>query len=930
MPLVPPIKITVPRMPPWFVARPRLTRDLDAAATADLSLVRAPAGYGKTLLLADWSRSTVAVDTAWVGIDRDDNDPRRLWASVAAALATCPSIPPGDRVHAPRSWRPADVPEFVAELADALAALPRPIRLVLDDVHELVDPDVVHGIRILARIKPPTVHLVLAGRHELPLSLPRLRLGGRLLELRSADLTFTRDEAAALLTTSGLDLTPAQVDLLHLRTGGWAAGLRLAVLGLERADDRDAFLTRFSGDERSVADYLGGEILSGLPEDVREFLRVISISNPVPAALAAELSGRHDAGCVLDELERRTSLVSVAGHQDDAYCVQELLHTHLLADLSRHDDRRVTALHATAARWWAGRDEPGPTLEHAARSREPALLTDLLHRFAVPLLLRGDHRSLRHALAGAEACGAGDDPWSSLTSALGHVQAGELSAARDALGSARACRPADDRPADDSAELAVLRGVAEQFYAGTPGVAPVADDDRSPGTPELEVLARLSRGADRLARRDRDGARAEFDVVLTLSHRHGFEYAHALALVLLGVVAVSAGDLRTTRAVCREALDAVDEHGWGGTPLPAAAAAMLAYAELTGCEAAAAERVAAGGLAAEADAIPPRIRFALQAVHGAAAFDLGDRAGGLAELQRARTDLGTEEPGVELCAAMALLEFRVALLLGHAAAAHGALAWLAERTGECGEILMMRAWTESARHHRQHARTLIRPVLDGSIPVLLPTTVVEAWVLETSVALAAGERFAARHALQTAMAEAAPLDAVRPFALAEQGVRELLVHQHGSFGGRYEFAERALGAGRERAPQTALLSEREITVLGLLPSLLSLDAIAADLTVSVNTVKSHVRSIYTKLGVSSRRLAVVAAHERGLIAGGHGADRAGGAVPSSVRPAGRSSSALTTADTTSRSPSTTSQDSSVTATPISPYRAVSRPTAAGR
>jgi LuxR family maltose regulon positive regulatory protein len=138
-------------------------------------------------------------------------------------------------------------------------------------------------------------------------------------------------------------------------------------------------------------------------------------------------------------------------------------------------------------------------------------------------------------------------------------------------------------------------------------------------------------------------------------------------------------------------------------------------------------------------------------------------------------------------------------------------------------------------------------------------------LLETSLAVSSGERPAARKALQSSLAAAEPLDALRPFAHAGPGIRELLVHQHGSFGASDAFAERAIAAGAGGAERRAVLSERELTVLGLLPSMLSLDEIAADLTVSVNTVKSHVRSIYTKLGVSSRRLAVLTAHEHGLL-----------------------------------------------------------------
>jgi LuxR family maltose regulon positive regulatory protein len=865
MQLVPAVKITVPQVPPEFVTRAELYADLDAGAAADLSLVCAPAGYGKTLLLADWARTSAAVDTAWVGLDRDDNDPSRLWASIVAAIASCPSVPPDSRLNEPWARPLGALPEFVAELVGALHALPQPLRLILDDVHELVDADALHGLRIFTRIKPATVQLVLASRLDPPLSLPRMRLAGRLRELRAAQLCLTRNQAAALIEKSGLHLTEQQVEVLHRRTGGWAAGLRLAALGMGKSTDFDTFLAQFSGADRCVADYLVGETLSGLPGDVQEFLRVISISNPVPTGLAAELSGLDEAGSMLDRLEHQTALVAATGGRREAYSVQELLRTYLLADLQRQGERRVADLHAVAARWWAGQDQPVQALEHAAQSHETGLLTDLLHRFAVPLLLVGDHEPLRRALSRIGAHATAIDPWLSLPSALSNLEAGELVAARGDLHHAR-----QFWPAHGPVELAVLRAVAEQFGAGTPSPAPsaIANTDELPAEPELEALARLSRGNARLEHDDRIGARTEFEAALALSRRYGFDYLQMQCLALLGVVAAVSGDLRTMRAVSSDALLAAADHGWERTSWSTAATAMLAYSELMRSEATAAERLAADGLASGPATSSPQLWFTLQAVHGAAVFDLGERADGLAELQQARSDFGAVEAGAEQCAAMALLEFRAALFLGHSAAARSALAWFAERAGDSGDLSTMRAWVEFAGGRRDQARSLIRPVLDGSARTLLPSTVVDAWLLETSIAVTAGERPAARRALQTALAVAEPLDAIRPFALAEPSVRELLVHQHGSFGAWDEIADRALAAGAGRTPQRAILSEREITVLGLLPSLLSLDDIAADLTVSVNTVKSHVRSIYAKLGVSSRRLAVLAAHEHGLLGSG--------------------------------------------------------------
>jgi LuxR family maltose regulon positive regulatory protein len=252
--------------------------------------------------------------------------------------------------------------------------------------------------------------------------------------------------------------------------------------------------------------------------------------------------------------------------------------------------------------------------------------------------------------------------------------------------------------------------------------------------------------------------------------------------------------------------------------------------------------------------------------YGAARFDRGERAAGLAELQQARSEFGDLPAGAEQFASAAVLEFRAALLLGHSAASRTVHGWLAERTEGNAELLVMRAWTEAAGGRHEQARAILRPVLDATAPPLVSYTLVEAWLLETSLAVTTGERPAARRALQTALVVAEPLDAVRPFALAGPHVRELLLHQHGSFGASDAFADRALAAGAGGEHRQSILSERELTVLALLPSLLSLDEIATDLTVSVNTVKSHVRSIYTKLGVSSRRLAVLAAHEHGLLA----------------------------------------------------------------
>jgi LuxR family maltose regulon positive regulatory protein len=291
---------------------------------------------------------------------------------------------------------------------------------------------------------------------------------------------------------------------------------------------------------------------------------------------------------------------------------------------------------------------------------------------------------------------------------------------------------------------------------------------------------------------------------------------------------------------------------------------MLAYADLLRGDPAAAAARAAEALGG-GEPLPVEAAQMLHAVHGAALADLGQRAAGLAEMRAARAEFGDASVPPAMLAALAVLEHRVALLNGNLPAAAQAAEWLTARTGPTGETLLLEAWTQAAAGRHAAAGIIVSPVYEPDMLILLPHTVVEALLLETEAALQADDLLAGRAVLEAALAQAEILGVVRPVALAGPRTQELLTTRaanngHGPFAGRVAAARAAVVAD-----PAVLLSERELAVLVLLPSLLTAGEIADEFTVSVNTVKSHVRSIYAKLGVASRREAVERAQDSGLL-----------------------------------------------------------------
>ena len=290
-----------------LVPRGRLLERLDQGTERKLTLISAPAGFGKTTLLAEWVSATPVGE--WPGarasLDQSDNDPTRFWCYFITALQKIRSGVGENALSLLYSPQPPPIESLLTTLINEINAIQDGFALVLDDYH-VIDAEPVHGgITFLLDHLPPQMHLVIASRADPPLPLARLRGRGELNELRAADLRFTPDEAAAFLNdVMGLDLPAGGVAALETRTEGWIAGLQLAALSMQGRKDVPGFIKSFAGDDRYIVDYLIEEVLQRQPEHVRSFLLQTSILDRLSGPLCEVVTGQDDGKGMLEALER--------------------------------------------------------------------------------------------------------------------------------------------------------------------------------------------------------------------------------------------------------------------------------------------------------------------------------------------------------------------------------------------------------------------------------------------------------------------------------------------------------------------------------------------------------------------------------------------------------------------------------------------------
>jgi LuxR family transcriptional regulator, maltose regulon positive regulatory protein len=902
-------KLRLPRPQPGFVVRPRLLERLADGVTQQLTLVCAPAGFGKTSLLADWAhRSPLPV--AWLSLDSGDNDPIRFWRYVAEALDQL-QTGIGKPVTAVLQGPPSSLEVVVTAVINELASREGPVALVLDDYH-LIEGGPVHGaLAALLERQPEQLRLVIASRADPPLPLARLRAGGQLAELRATDLRFTSQEATELLREAmGLEELPAgSAAALAARTEGWVAGLQLAGLSLRDHGDPAGFVASFSGSHRYVLDYLSEEVLGRQPEELVRFLLETSVLERLSGPLCDAVTGRDDSQALLEEIERANLFLVPLDEVRGWWRYHQLFADLLQARLRQQQPARVPELHRTAAEWCEAHWLADEAFRHALAAGDTEWAARLVERHADEILLRSEGTTLQRWLAVLPEELVGSrlrlllaKSLMALLNAREEAVESLLDAAERAFTQApgQAVEPYEPSvgqgasvlanvPAAIAVEraiLAELRGDADATVAfASQALAELGEDEWM-----LQSQARVQLGQAEWLR----GRLAEAERIFTASvagwRSAGEHHLAAWACDRLGLVQRAQGRLDAALSTYRQALELSPATDRPVLPATIASVGMAEVAYQRG-ELDDALRHATEGIALARQLANTQWLAAGLAIRAWTRQAQGDPAAALAAIDEA--ERVAPGPGVtSLANPIPAQRARLALAQGRVG---DAAAWLRDRglddqpsyPREPEYLVLARVLLASNR--AAEARDLLGRLHALAAAQQRTASVIEIRALQALALGAAGDQPAALEALAEALTLAAPERYVRVFVdegapmatllrafagAAAKGQSPTPPRPAGPYVDRLLHAFELAGLrvlpppGRGGAAPGGLvlpLSGRELEVLQLLADGSSNRAIAEELVVTVDTVKSHVTHILDKLGAANRTQAVTRARELGLL-----------------------------------------------------------------
>ncbi|MFE7272146.1 LuxR C-terminal-related transcriptional regulator [Streptomyces sp. NPDC057623] len=870
-------RLTVPTVPATFVRRARLVEQLTEGDRSPLTLVNGPAGAGKTLLVADWITACEPGSFAWLTVEPQDSAPGVFWSYVLHAFRRHGVAPP-DSVGSPA--RPGEVDHsLLARLAAWLNERDGRVILVLDEFDRVAgSAAVADELQFVLRHAGDGLRLVVISRTEPLLPLHRYRAAGELVDIRADDLAFRAEETAALVDRHGLPLSAEAARMLTERTEGWAAGLRLCALAAQRADDPESFLKDFEAGHSTVADFLLGEVLRAHPAETQDLLLRTSILEKTHPDLANALTGREDAEPVLEELQRTNAFVEPIGRS--WYRLHSLFAEILRVHLRVRHPGLEPELHRTAAAWLSRAGLLDEALGHAADAGDWELAaTELVGHLAIGRLLTGlaaERLDVLFARMAPEASGPAPDL----------VRAARELAHHDVdRGVAYLRRAEENLPGGDSDDAAAVRltcAVLRVLAARVAGSADLAETaardaaqaehtlpaDRLERSPELTALMLTDLGSAQLWAGRFDAARTTLSAAVAAAQGLSTAFARHEALGRLALIDFLHGRPGQAEAHARGAIAEAEQSGLPVSDRTGMAQLVLAAVAIDRDDLTAAEGHLGQAAATSAAARDPIVAVELAILRSRMLVARGDSRAALAALDdMARQPLVSAEPSPWVSDRIAMATASAHLADGDPKAA---VKVFEEQPLHSPESLAAEARARVAAGDSERALGILDelPEPGNRGPVI------DVWVLLTRAQAvdALGDSVAAESLLPRALAAARPHHLRRPFLEAGPWLRRRLLErpalarEHAWLAGT--LAPRpAAPRHREESvgPRPEPLSPREQDVLERLAELMSTEEIAADLHLSVNTVKTHLKGIYRKLAATRRGEAVRRARELGLL-----------------------------------------------------------------
>jgi LuxR family maltose regulon positive regulatory protein len=876
-----------------------------------LTLISAPAGFGKTTLLAEWLGTPPAGEPsiAWLSLDEADNEAGLFWTYVLTALERAASGVATNALSLLRTPQPPPTETILATLLNELGTAPNHIVLVLDDYHVIGAPDIQDGMAFLLEHLPAHTHLVIATRADPALPLSRLRAGGELVEIRAVDLRFTPDEAAAYLNeVMGLALGASDVAALEARTEGWIAALQLAALSMQGREDVAGFIASFAGDDRYIVDYLVEEVLQRQPEGVRNFLLQTSILERLSGPLCDAITGQHGGRGTLEALDRGNLFLVPLDDRREWYRYHHLFADVLRARLLDEQPGHVPELHRRASDWYEQNSARSEAIHHAMAGQNFERAADLIE-LAIPAMAQGRHEAT--ARRWLEVLPEELFRFRPVLS-IGHVGAlmvsGDLEARQRELVERR-LRDAE-RWLDDAA------GSVGEPELSSPGMV-VVDEEQFRRLPSAVAVYRAAQarilgdlaGTIAHAQRALDlvgdddhlgrGSAAGFLALtywtsgdLEAGHRHWVDAMESL--LKAGHVSdaigcgIPLGDIRVAQGRLRDAMTTYERGlqlatGRGGPVLRGAADMHVGVSELLrergDLETAAWHLVKAQQLGEDAGLAQHgyRWRVAMAQIRHAA----GDVDGALALLDEAeRAYVSEYYPNLRPVGAVRARIWAASGQLDEAAgwardqrlSVDDALSYLREFEHiTFARVLMAQSERERPRRSVREVLALLKRLLEAAERGQRRGSVLEISVLQAVTHQRDGDSLAALLPLRRALSLAETEGYVRIF-LDEGPSMAALLTAAARQGIAPDYVRLLLGhvGAADAAPHGTQgliepLTEREVEVLRLLATDLDGPKIASELVVSLSTVRTHTKNLYAKLGVNNRRAAVRRGARLGLL-----------------------------------------------------------------